>query len=163
VEGTVVQRIQLAIASLARLTLAPNASAKTSTPSITGEVYNDLDGDGSLDPGELGLEGWVVSLVASGFPEPATLSSANGTFTFSDVAPTVYTVEEVLQPGWAITQPAAPSFYQVGVTSDSSATVDFGNFQLINAASASGEVCDDLNGNGSLDPGNRALPGPSNS
>ena len=29
---------------------------------VTGEVYNDLNGNGNLDPGEPGLQGWTVNL-----------------------------------------------------------------------------------------------------
>ena len=32
---------------------------------VSGEVYNDLNGNGNLDPGDPGLQGWTVNLARS--------------------------------------------------------------------------------------------------
>jgi hypothetical protein len=44
---------------------------------ISGQVFNDLDGDGQRDPGELGLNGWTVELVNMATDETVTTVSAS--------------------------------------------------------------------------------------
>jgi hypothetical protein len=70
----------------------------------------------------------VVTPGAPGLPELSTVSSADGSFAFSDVIPSTspYAVAEVSQSGWKPTQPSDGS-YQVNVTPDSGGVVDFGN------------------------------------
>ena len=124
----------------------------------TGTVYDDLNGNGSLDPGEPGLQGWTVELLDSnGNIVATTTSAADGSYSFADVAPGAYTIEEITQSGWFQTEPQHPFFYSVTATSGSSLSgLDFGNFQLVNVT---GEVYNDLNGNGNLDPGEPGLQG----
>ena len=124
----------------------------------TGTVYNDLNGDGTLQPGEPGLQGWTVELLdSSGNIVATTTSAADGSYSFADVAPGAYTIEEIVQTGWFETQPQHPFFYSVVATSGSSQSgLNFGNFQLVDVT---GEVYNDLNGNGNLDPGEPGLQG----
>ena len=76
---------------------------------INGEVYNDLNGNGSLDGGEPGLAGWTVELLNSANSVVDTTTTASsGDFTFTGIAPGSYTLEEVLQSGYVQTAPAAP-------------------------------------------------------
>ena len=124
----------------------------------TGTVYNDLNGNGTLDPGDPGLQGWTVELLdSSGNIVATTTSAADGSYSFADVAPGAYTIEEINQTGWFQTEPQHPFFYSVVATSGSSQSgLNFGNFQLVDVT---GEVYNDLNGNGNLDPGEPGLQG----
>ncbi len=124
---------------------------------VTGEVYNDLNGNGNLDPGDPGLQGWTVNLLdASGNMVATTTSDANGNYEFDNLFPGTFIVEEVLQSGWTQTQPVNPNYYQFTTQSGMNETgLNFGNF--INAENLSGQVYNDLNGdgsnNGGTDPG----------
>jgi methionine-rich copper-binding protein CopC len=123
----------------------------------SGEVYNDINGNGSLDPGEPGLAGWTINLLSNGSIIATTTSAADGTYNFANLGPGTYTIEEVNQTGWYQTQPAQPFVYTIAATSGgSNNALNFGNFQLVNVA---GEVYNDLNDNGMLDPGEPGLMG----
>ena len=125
---------------------------------ISGEVYNDLNGSGSLAPGDPGLDNWEVDLFDSNDNFVASqLTAGSGNFDFAGLEPGTYTISEVQEIGWTQTPPAAPYTYTVTVTAGASASgYDFGNFQNI---TISGESFNDLNGNGTLDPGEPGLPG----
>ena len=87
--------------------------------SISGYKWNDTDGDGLWDSGEVGLSGWTVYIDAneSGFldtGELSTVTDENGFYSFGDLQPGNYTVGEVLQSGWMQTYPDA-----IGGTSSS--------------------------------------------
>ncbi len=124
----------------------------------TGTVYDDLSGSGVIAPGDPGLQGWTVELLdSSGNILETVTSAADGSYSFANLAPGVYTIEEVVQSGWYQTEPTQPFFYSVTATSGSSQSgLNFGNFQLVNVT---GEVYNDLNGNGNLDPGEPGLQG----
>jgi protocatechuate 3,4-dioxygenase beta subunit len=124
---------------------------------ISGEVYNDLNGNGTLDPGDPSLKGWTVDLVLGGKVVETTTTDSNGDYSFSDLGPGTYTVQEVVPTGWLQTAPPAPGTYRVSATSGTNATgLIFGNFQYV---TYSGTVYNDLNGNGTLDPGEPGLKG----
>ena len=81
---------------------------------VTGEVYNDLNGNGNLDPGEPGLQGWTVNLLdQAGNIVATTTSDANGNYEFDNLFPGTFIVEEVLQSGWTQTQPVNPELLHV--------------------------------------------------
>jgi hypothetical protein len=131
---------------------------------LAGNVYNDVNGNGTKDPGEVGLAGWTVflDLNNNGQPdpgEPTTTTDAIGNYNFSDLAPDTYHVREVVPPGWTQITPAS-GVYDVTITSDTDYFPgnDFGN-QLVNPATISGEKFHDLNGNGTKDPGEPGLAG----
>ena len=125
---------------------------------ISGQVYNDLNGSGTLEPGDPGLQGWEVDLFDSNNNFVASqLTDANGDFDFEGLDPGTYTVEEFVQPGWTQTAPPPPGTFTVTVTAGGVVSgLQFGNFQDI---TVSGEVFNDLNGNGTQDPGDPGLPG----
>jgi cyclophilin family peptidyl-prolyl cis-trans isomerase len=100
---------------------------------ISGQKVNDLDGGGTRDPGEPGLEGWTIFLDSDDNGqlddgEQSTTSDADGNFSFGDLGPGVFRVREVLQAGWINTFSIAGI---VALSGDDVADVDVGNFQLI--------------------------------
>ena len=127
------------------------------TITISGEVYNDLNGNGTLDPGDPGLKGWTVDLLLGGKIVETTTTDSSGDYSFSDLGPGTYKVKEVVPSGWLQTAPTAPGTYKVAATSGTDATgLIFGNYQYV---TYSGTVYNDLNGNGILDPGDPGLKG----
>jgi len=85
-------------------------------PGVYGQVFNDLNGNGQQDAGEIGLNGVTVEVVdlATGLVVDTTVSaafdnSADGTFdpmlecglySFTGLAPSYYEVRQVDQAGW---------------------------------------------------------------
>jgi protocatechuate 3,4-dioxygenase beta subunit len=126
---------------------------------VSGQVYNDLNGDGSNDGGtDPGLANWTVKLLdASKHVVATTTSDAGGNYSFGPLSPQVYTIQEVTQSGWIITQPTnPPGTYTLPAMGGVQNNLNFGNFQLV---SVSGNVYNDLNGNGSQDQGEPGLKG----
>ena len=86
---------------------------------ISGEVFNDLNGDGCLRAGRAGpakLDRRPAQLGRRrSSPRPST--DANGNYSFTDLGPGTYTVQEELQPGWIQTAPPPPGTYTVTATS----------------------------------------------
>ena len=81
---------------------------------VSGNVYNDLNGNGNLDPGEPGLQGWTVNLFnSSGNMVATTTSDANGNYEFDNLFPGTFTISEVLMSGWTQTQPVNPELLLV--------------------------------------------------
>jgi 6-phosphogluconolactonase (cycloisomerase 2 family) len=92
---------------------------------IEGRLTEDLDGNGSADAGEPGLNGWTVELVdvATGTVAATTLSAdvdrdGNGTidpatesgwYVFSNIVVGDYDVRQVLPAGWQQSTPAGPT------------------------------------------------------
>ena len=123
---------------------------------ISGQVFDDLNGDGVKDPGEPALAGWTIQLDAGadGSVDQTTTTAVDGTYVFMGLGPGTYRVREVLQAGWIQTTPDPADIpFQAGATVTD---VDFGDFQLI---SISGLKFDDQNYNGVQDPGEPPLEG----
>jgi protocatechuate 3,4-dioxygenase beta subunit len=127
---------------------------------VSGTVYNDMNGNGAMDPGDTGLQGWTVDLVNINTHVIRQLvTDANGNYSFPFVGPGSYTITEELQSGWVQTQPGTPSSpqgYTLSPTSGTNVTDIFGNYEL---ATSAGVVYNDTNGNGTQDPGEPGLSG----
>ena len=124
--------------------------------SISGQKFNDLNGNGIQDAGEPGLAGWTIQLDkdANGTIDATTVTGGSGNYTYTGLTAGTYRIREVGQVGWIQTtvNPA-----DIVIVSGSVVTgVNFGNFQL---ASISGQTFNDLNGNGILDAGEPGLAG----
>jgi len=125
---------------------------------ISGQKFNDLDGDGIKEAGESGLGGWTIFLDANGnnaldAGERSTVTDATGNYTFDNLKPGTYTVREVQQTGWIQTT-ANPA--PVALVSGDRSGVDFGNFKLIKI---SGQKYNDLDADGVKDSGEAGLAG----
>ncbi|MFA6598130.1 MAG: SdrD B-like domain-containing protein [Ignavibacteriaceae bacterium] len=139
-----------------------NCTAIDSTGSICGIKFNDLNGNGIQDPGELGLANWEINLTFAYATGPVHLidsTDANGNYCFNDLQPGgTYTVFETNQSGWQQTSPPSPGTYTIPLTSgEHKDSVNFGNKLLPVVGSICGIKFSDLNGNGIQDPGEMGL------
>lgn len=81
-----------------------------STGDILGTVWDDVDGDGVFETGEVGLSGWTVYLDQNqngqlDLGETSTITDNNGDYSFIGLLPDTYYVAEVVQNGWEQTHP----------------------------------------------------------
>ena len=131
---------------------------------IHGIKYHDINGNGKRDANEPGLAGWTIVITSAAVTggggvnkevvtmedNPATDFDETGMFWCNDLPPGVYTVREVLQPGWRQSEPANGSYV---VTVGPNQTVDgvaFGNYK---PGSIHGHKWFDINGNGQREAG----------
>jgi uncharacterized repeat protein (TIGR01451 family) len=121
---------------------------------ISGQKFNDLNGDGVRDAGEPGLAGVTLNLDrgANGTVDATTTSDAAGNFQFANLGPGTYRVREVV-PAGSVQTTANPA--DVVATSGSNVTMAFGNFSRVTIGGR--KFLDDGNGvRDSLEPG---IPG----
>jgi len=128
------------------------------TGTISGAVWNDVDGDGVWDAGESGLAGVTVAL--SGGASATTATGPDGSYSFGALAAGDYAVESFGPGGMA---PTTASPVQVALPTDDAAAagVDFGWMQPASSGSGiiAGFVFDDANGNGVRDAGEAGIGG----
>nr|MBA3655564.1 S8 family serine peptidase [Actinomycetota bacterium] len=123
-------------------------------PSISGTVYNDTNGNGSFDSGELGISG--VTITRNGTSSGTSTSDASGNYSFVNLTAGTYSVDYSLPAGYANTGTKPIS----GITLASGQTATGKNFFATqNNASLAGKVYNDANGNGSFDVGEVGLSG----
>ena len=97
---------------------------------LSGMKFNDVNKNGVKDTGEVGLEGWTISL----FNNSGTLTTttdATGAYSFANVIPGSYTLTETGSTGWTQSFPVSGSWTG---TVDSGATIgdlDFGNYVAV--------------------------------
>jgi len=122
---------------------------------VSGVVFNDLNGNGVQDPSEGGLGGVTVQLInpTTGAVVATTTTAADGSYTFTGVTPGSYIVRETDPTGFAST---TPNNVPVSVPSGGSASANFGDQQ---SATVVGTVFNDINGDGTQDPGENGLGG----
>jgi uncharacterized repeat protein (TIGR01451 family) len=126
----------------------------------SGHKFNDLNANGVWDQGELGLEGWTITLAGSPNKGQAinmsTTTDADGAYSFS-VPPGTYTVSEEVKEGWSQSYPGGDGTYTVTLGNGQlERDNDFGNFQQ---ATKSGHKFHDLNADGDQDQGELGLEG----
>ncbi len=126
---------------------AANALSAPQPGSIAGTVWNDADNDGIRDQGESGMHGWNVYLDANGNGnldrgEVSAMTNGSGRYTFSNVSPGIYHVEQVMQSGW--TQTAPSTFNLVTVSNGSASTgANFGNHSAGSGGGGGGSPTND--------------------
>lgn len=90
--------------------------------------FNDVNGNGSQDPGEVGLPGWSFDILdAGGNVVTTVVSGPAGMVCFSLPAPAPYTVAEVPQAGWSQTYPPLPGTHSVHLQAGPVVNLAFGN------------------------------------
>jgi len=115
--------VRLTDSGLAEQCLYETFELEVSTPptEIHGQLFDDTDGDGERDPGEVGLDGWTIELVdletgdvaatavtesvdldESGTIDPETES---GLYAFADLWEGVYEARPAPPIGWVSTTP----------------------------------------------------------
>ncbi|MBI3194511.1 MAG: T9SS type A sorting domain-containing protein, partial [Ignavibacteriae bacterium] len=130
----------------------PFAFGNRHSAGITGMKFNDLDGDGTLDQGELGLANWQI--VLSGAASDTTVTDTTGAYQFNISASGNYVVTEIQQNGWVQTT-ANPGPINV-VLGQTVTGVNFGNFRT---ASVSGMKFLDADADSVKDLGETGLQG----
>ena len=99
---------------------------------VSGIKYEDMNGNGFYDDGEPLLEGWEIQLYDdTNKLLLSTLTDSLGQYSFTNLEPGNYVVEEVQQPSYEQSQPGAPDFnYQFVIEQSGSQAsgVNFGNY-----------------------------------
>ncbi|MBI1939423.1 MAG: T9SS type A sorting domain-containing protein [Ignavibacteriales bacterium] len=102
--------------------------------SICGMKFDDLNGNGDKDDGELGLSGWIITLTM-GAVQLTDTTDADGNYCFNDLAEGTYTLSEINQDGWQQTFPAENGNHTVTVTSGLNLIgIDFGNRETLESS-----------------------------
>lgn len=125
-------------------------------PSITGQIFTDVNGNGQADTGEPGVSGRQVfiNVDGSGVPDtgnPTATSDSSGKFTFSGLAAGTYTVQEALPSNVTLSTPAQTFTVAAG---QAAAGALFGEIPSI-----TGSVFADLNGDGQIETGEPGAAG----
>ncbi|MEK7264040.1 MAG: SdrD B-like domain-containing protein, partial [Bacteroidota bacterium] len=126
----------------------------TQFSSVSGTVFVDNNGNGIKDVGEITASNWKLKLTGS--TNDSTTSDANGNYIFQNVKAGSYTVSLAVQSGWMQTLPVASSYSLNVLSGNTIAEKQFGIFQL---ATFSGNVFEDMNGNGTKENGDNNLQG----
>ncbi|MFM8726047.1 MAG: SdrD B-like domain-containing protein, partial [Planctomycetaceae bacterium] len=130
--------------------------------SISGTIWNDINGDGIFGAGESPLAGWTVyvDLNADGIltaGEPSAVTPAAGTYSFPNQSYGTKSVRVIPQANWAVTSPAAGAASFLLLNGQARTAVNFGLRELL--GDVRGVVVDDVNGNGIQETGELPLPG----
>lgn len=85
---------------------------------IKGRKYHDKNLNGTRNTGEEWLPGWTIKAIHLGTGNTyQTTTNSQGRFTFTELAPGDYIIQEILQSGWVPTNPST-SFLNVSVVSN---------------------------------------------
>lgn len=88
------------------------------TVSVSGNIYNDLSNDGSRQAGEPPLGGWTAEVRdGSSAVVGSAIADAAGNYTITGIGPGSFTLDNVVMPGWVVTQPTSPTFYSFTTSS----------------------------------------------
>ena len=126
---------------------------------ITGQKFEDVNGNGVKDDGEPGVAGFEIFIDTIGNNllddgEQSVITGDNGSYALTGLLPGTYTVVETQQDGWT---PSTSTVQTIVLTSGQvESERDFGNFR---PASISGQKFDDQNKNGIKDDNEPGLPG----
>lgn len=133
--------------------------------SISGTVYNDLNGNGAKNTGENGISGITIyndannnNKIDSG--EKTTTTDSNGVYKLTGLSAGNYKIREVLQAGWSQTTPANNYGWTITLaTNQNLSGKDFGTKQNVasNTGSISGTIFNDANGSGSKNSGENGV------
>jgi hypothetical protein len=131
--------------------------------SISGNLFNDLNGNGVKNTGEANLAGRTVYIdldndLVLDPNEKSTTSDGSGNYKLAALAAGTYKVRQILPAGWTQTTPSNGYGINVTLSTNQNATgKNFGSRQASATASISGSVFNDLNGNGVRNTGEGGL------
>jgi len=128
---------------------------------IRGTKFEDINGDGTFNVGDNGLDCWTIYLDTNNDGqlnpgEPSTETDALGRYVFSGLPSDNYRVREVQMSGWLSTYPSNGRHDITLLEGQISEKNNFGNFRM---GSISGMKFNDANGNRNKDRLERGLPG----
>lgn len=127
---------------------------------IHGQKWLDINGDGVWDEEEPGLSGWEVQLTHEDGTVYTTTTEEDGRYWFINVPGGIYTLTELLQPGWQQTYPPGGYYFFELDPEQTIDGLDFGNVpDPSNEGSIHGTKWHDQNGNGVWDNGEPTLSG----
>jgi hypothetical protein len=92
---------------------------------ISGKVFDDQNGDGTLSSGEQGLQGWEIRLERSDGSMSSKETDENGYYQFDNLPAGSYRLRVSEQEGWTATVPAEGS-RKIELVDSNKADVDFG-------------------------------------
>ena len=127
---------------------------------ITGNLWNDADGDGIKDAGEVGLPaGWRIYLDTDkdgiwDSTERSVLTGTGGVYAIENLTPGAYRVRAVTQSGWRRTTPSS-GYYDLTLGSGVTSTNKI--FAFTQRVLISGTVFNDLDGDTVRDSGELGL------
>src|SRR5581483_11904619 len=111
------------------------ATVDSATATVTGTVFNDLNGDAARETGEPSLAGRTVfadanrnGLLDPG--EPSAISDSQGHYQITGIAPGQYSIEQVIPSGWQFTAPLNWPVTATYAAGQSYTVPDFGSVQL---------------------------------
>jgi hypothetical protein len=137
----------------------PTTQAKGS---ISGNLFNDLNGNSTRQSGEPNLSGrkFYIDSNKNGkldSGETTATTDSNGNYKFSNLAPGTFRIRENLPGGWRVSLPTAPWSQDVIVASGQNVTGK--NFADTQKVYIGGYVFNDLNSNASKGSGEGGLSG----
>jgi photosystem II stability/assembly factor-like uncharacterized protein/protocatechuate 3,4-dioxygenase beta subunit len=96
---------------------------------VTGNVFNDANGNGVRDPGEPGIGGITVQLDigSNGTIDATTQTDANGNYSFPTLGPGSYTISQARRKGFIVTTPPGGSYSFTAVSSTNPTGLNFGD------------------------------------
>ncbi len=145
-------------------------TAPAGTAVVGDRIWSDADGDSVQDPGEVGIGGVTLRLMAPG-PDGlfgtgddvvtlSTTTAADGTYLFVGIAPGVYRVDVTdtgaVLTGYVLTLGPEPSNSILLAAGDVDVSRDFG-YRNPSLFSISDAVWDDDDGDGARDPGEAGI------
>jgi hypothetical protein len=138
--------------------IVPDYCYDDETGSISGQKYEDLNGNGQHDEEESFLNGWKIFLDENenGYfddGEESVVTTGDGSYMFSDLIQGDYSVCEEMQDNFVQTQPGFPQnaqCYEISLDYPELefGGIDFGNYEM---GAIIGQKYEDLNGNGQHD------------
>ncbi len=119
---------------------------------ISGYKYEDMNGNGILDEGDMPIAGWLITL--SGPMSDTTMTDSDGYFEFTDLTYGTYVVSEESREGWVHMTTAS---YTVPISSGSDVSLD--PFLNVELSRIWGYKFEDLNSNSIWDEGEPGIEG----